>query len=127
MSLTSTVPLRVPSVRHSSLPKADVLAVKKTRLLRATNLLGAELPKPDQISLTSDVPAAVPLVFQSSRPMWVLRLRLVCGAVELKKMSPPTAVISIGSEPMLPGVKSATSTVLAALPSLFHNSRPVDG
>ena len=34
-----------------------MLAVKKTTLLRATNLLGAELPKPDQMSLTSDVPA----------------------------------------------------------------------
>src|SRR5204862_328845 len=51
----------------------------------------------------------------------------VFGSVAAKKSLPPTAVSSCGFELSGPGLMSPTSTVPAAVPSLFQSSRPFVG
>src|SRR5436190_18089863 len=63
-------------------------------------------------------PAELPSA-QSSVPVF--------GSVAAKKSLPPTAVSSCGFELSGPGLMSPTSTVPAAVPSLFQSSRPVVG
>jgi hypothetical protein len=78
MSFTNTVPAVVPSVFHSSAPSAVVVAVKYSVSPTTRNSFGADdpkLPLPVLMSFTSTVPAAVPSVRHSSRPLpsWALK------------------------------------------------------
>jgi hypothetical protein len=70
------------------------------------------------MSLTSFVPAAVPLELQSSTP-WV-------PSSARKKSLPAKAkvVSSVGDESPPPGLMSLTSVVPAAVPSDFQSSVP---
>ena len=74
MSFTSTVPASVPSVFHSSLLCTPSSAMKNsvppTRVKPTGGLkkVASDEHSPGQMSFTSDVPAAVPSLFQSSRP-----------------------------------------------------------
>jgi hypothetical protein len=74
---------------------------------------------PGLMSLTNRVPADVPLVFHSSR------LCIPSSAVKNRK---PLTGVSLGMKempaPALPVRISLTSTLPAAVPSLFHNSSP---
>ena len=68
--------------------------------------------------LTSVVPAAVPSLFHSSRPLVpssALKIELAVEAGEDCE----------GKLPSTPGRMSFTITVPAAVPSLFHSSRPL--
>src|SRR5215203_3283890 len=79
MSLTSLVPLSVPSLFHSSSPYLTVLAEKKITFLLRNTLSGSDEPVsvsstafitrgPGSMSLMSLVPGFVPLLFHSSSP-----------------------------------------------------------
>ena len=67
---------------------------------------------PGFMSLTSLVPAGVPLVSQSSFP-WI-------PSLAVKKVVAPTAVNCSGSEPAV----GVNGTVPAWVPLLFHSSGP---
>ncbi len=68
-------------------------------------------------SATISVPAAVPLDFQSSRPL--------VPSSAVKNSVLPTAVSWLGfEEPPADGSMSSTSAVPAAVPSDFHSSEP---
>ena len=64
------------------------------------------------MSLTRTVPAAVPLLRQSSLP-WV-------GSVAVKNSVPFTLVRFAGEELAMPGLMSLTRTVPAVVPLLFQ-------
>ena len=67
--MRTVVPLGVPLDFHSWLPlDGSSNALKYSRLPDFTSEPGSAPSVPDMISLTSTVPAAVPLLFQSSRP-----------------------------------------------------------
>src|SRR5262245_60999743 len=121
MSLTRVVPAAVPSLFHSSTPRrpssAAIMSVPLTfvrYLGKGKTLLGLG------ISLTRLVPAVVPSLFHSSRP--------VVPSSAVKNSVPFTVVRYLGpereSEPVLSGLMSLTREVPAAVPSLFHSSRP---
>src|SRR5436190_177113 len=118
--------------------------------------LGLELPLPGFMSLTSTVPAAVPLLFHNSTPLdpsLAVKHKVLPAAVSeagftlncftstvpvavpslfhkplwsTKERVLPTTVRELGPAPTVPGEISLTSTVPAAVPSLFHNSVPVE-
>src|SRR5690349_15007670 len=69
------------------------------------------------MSLTSTVPAAVPLDFHNSKP-WV-------PSLAAKNAVPLKLVKEKRFEPAEPGRMSLTSTVPAAVPLDFHSSAPV--
>ena len=71
------------------------------------------------MSLTSTVLAAVPSLFQSSRPF--------VGSKAAKKSVPFTSARLLGRELLLPGLMSFTGTVPPVVPSLFQSSSPIDG
>src|SRR5947208_14951189 len=71
------------------------------------------------MSLTSTVLAAVPSLFQSSRPF--------VGSKAAKKSVPFTSARLLGRELLLPGLMSFTGTVPAVVPSLFQSSAPFVG
>ena len=72
------------------------------------------------MSLTRTVPASVPSLFHSSRPLIAVVGREEQRAAHRRQVA--------GDEPNgpVPGLMSLTRTVPAAVPSLFHSSRPVD-
>ena len=65
---------------------------------------------------TNTVPAAVPSLFQSSRPL--------VPSLAAKNSVPLTLVRELGEELLLPLTISFTNTVPSAVPSLFQSSRP---
>ncbi|GCL48269.1 hypothetical protein NIES3787_39850 [Microcystis aeruginosa NIES-3787] len=120
MSLTKTVPADVPSLFHNSLPFTPSSAVKNRVLPTAVRFSRLELEEPARISLTRTVPVAVPSLFHNSRPLTPL------SAVKNRVRVLPTTVLWVEkpTEPRKPGLISLTRTVPAAVPSLFHNSKP---
>ena len=66
---------------------------------------GREDAAPGQRSLTSTVPAEVPLLFHSSQP-WI-------GSTAVKNKVRPSALSSDGDEEFMPGLISLTNVVLA--------------
>ena len=68
MSFTMTVPLREPSVFHSSVPCVPSLAEKKKVLPSKPSGWGLKPAAPGLISLNMKVPLGVPLLTQSSEP-----------------------------------------------------------
>src|SRR6266853_1406859 len=77
---------------------------------------GRPLQLPGQMSFTCNVPASVPSVFHSSRP-------LTPSSAEKYNAAPKT-VSSDTREPVL-GLMSFTRTVPASVPSVLHSSGPV--
>ena len=77
----------------------------------------SESELPGLMSLTRRVPAAVPLLFHSSKPLTPLSA--------LKNRVPLTLVRSEGLEEPRPGLMSLTRTVPATVPLLFHSSTPL--
>src|SRR5262245_1203248 len=123
MSLTSTVPVEVPSLLHNSVPWMPLLAVENSVPLIFPRFLGKEPALPGWMFLTRIVPSAVPSLFHRSVPF-------VPSSAE-KNRVPLTLAKLLGLElsgkpyELLPGRMSLTRTVPAAAPSLFHNSNPV--
>ena len=77
---------------------------------------GVDPCEPAQMSATRTVPAAVPSVRQSSRPL--------TPSSAVKKSTPPIAQPTTGSLPPWPGRRSATISVPRWVPSLFQSSEP---
>src|SRR6185369_694345 len=73
-------------------------------------------PAPGRMSLTTTVPAAVPSVFHSSRP--------VPAVVAEKKATPPARVSWYGVLDEDPGTMSSTWVVPPRVPSVRHSSSP---
>ena len=133
MSASRTVPAAVLWL-HSSRPVTESSAVKMSVLPKAVRLAGDELltvpgkvrstKTPRMGSKTSlwkaalsgamlatrTVPAAVPSLFQSSRPV-------------LGESVPPMFVRLDGKEPATPGLISRSRKVPAAVPSVRQSSR----
>ncbi|GCA81669.1 hypothetical protein MiTs_03688 [Microcystis aeruginosa NIES-2521] len=118
--MTRTVPAAVPSLFHNSVPLTPSSAVKYRVLPTAVRLRGSERKPPGRISLTRTVPAAVPSLFHnsSSKLSVGVKNRVLPTAVRLSGLEEPQ-----GTPP--PGQISLTRTVPAAVPSLFHNSKPL--
>ena len=69
MSVTIFVPRRVPSVRHSSRPKGDIVAANSSvEASRRVKYAGSDPLTPASMSFTRMVPALVPSEIHSSRP-----------------------------------------------------------
>ena len=66
MSLTSVVPLAVPSLFHSSYPSVPSWALKYSVPFTFTGLAGYEPVEPLRMSLTSVVPPVLPSLLHSS-------------------------------------------------------------
>ncbi len=127
-AFTSTVPAALPSVFQSSL--AGVVVVPWKKAVVPTTAMPekprpAPQPEPGETSFTITVPAAVPSVFHGSTP---------CVPSSPKKRRPPAKGWSttrakklkpfwVKKGPLL-GLTSFTRTVPAAVPSVFHSSRP---
>src|SRR5262249_14158790 len=99
------------------------IAVKSSVPLTLVRYLGAELPPPGLMSLTSAVPADVPSVFHSSQPVV---LTYIEPSKATKNSVPFTIVNCSGLELASPGEMFLTRTVPAAVPSLFHSSTPFE-
>jgi len=148
MSASRTVPAAVLWLQ-SSRPVTESSAVKMSVLPRAVRLAGDELltvpgkvrstKTPRMGSKTSlwkaalsgamlatrTVPAAVPSLFQSSRPVLGEKLKVDPSgpSVAAKKSVPPTLVRLDGSEPATPGLISRRRNVPAVVPSVRQSSR----
>jgi hypothetical protein len=88
MSLTSFVPLRVPSERHSSRPVPCAQALKKSAPPTFASSSGFESPPPELMSRTRFVPLRVPFERHSSYP-WA-------ASPSLKNRVPATFVSHVG-------------------------------
>ncbi len=116
-SATSVVPAAVPSLRHSSVPFAGVVATNHARPWKATiSVIEAPTSLPGTRSTTSRVPAEVPSLTHSSRPTPSRRAT--------KNTRLPTAVNRLGSEFAAPGLASRRRKVPSSVPSVRHGSRP---
>jgi hypothetical protein len=111
----------VPSLFHSSLPVMASLARNMRVLPRAVRFMRLPPGVPGAISCTIVVPAAVPSLFHSAAP--------VMPSLAWKNSVVPTAVscgtLLAGTDEVGPTLMSLTSTVPAAVPSVFHSSVPV--
>src|SRR5262245_24733529 len=83
---------------HSSVPVAGALAAMKTLVLVATKNDGLEEPVPTATSwsLSAERVSAKALYHQSSAPV-------LPSEAENRSVPPPTAVITLGREPVVPG------------------------
>src|SRR5919197_5240280 len=117
MSRTSFVPLRVPSLFHSSRPWFGVYAEKNTCPCDRVSHRGVGLP-PGLMFFTITVPCLVPSLFQSSRP-WVpssaqknrvLPTRTNSEQVDLNHRYSPQ-FRDVGKPSSSPGLMSFTSRV----------------
>ena len=100
MSLIRTVPVKVPSLFHSSKPESGCAAAKMRLPLSAAKWAGALLAAPGWMSLTSTVPPTVPSVFHSSIP-WT-------PSSAAKKVVGPARVKPYGLEGSVAGLISRT-------------------
>ena len=80
-------------------------------------MLGDELPGPGSMSTSRVVPAGVPSVVHSSRP--------VAGCTADSSVIPAKSVIGAGNDEGAPGLMSASKDVPAGVPSLIQSSAPL--
>ena len=108
----------VMSTFHSSRPPRPVLALKNSRLPTWVKSLGIELPAPRSMSALT-VPAMVPSVRQSSKPMSLSDSNWVRA---VKYTLPPASWKLVGLDDCGPWKISARFSVPACVPSLTHSS-----
>jgi hypothetical protein len=103
---------------QSSVPLAPSLAAKYVVPARSPNEAEeSESPVPAVRSFTGTVPAAVPSLFHSSRP--------IVSSSAAKRARLPVPTNGAGIEPVAPAKTSCSRTVPAAVPSLVQGSTPL--
>ena len=115
MSLTSTVPAAVPSLFHSSQPVVPSSAAKNSVPFTFVRLRGRAAAAGVDV-LDEDGAGGGAVALPQLQPVRAVVGREEQRAVDVRQVA--------GSEPALPGLMSLTSTVPAAVPSLFHSSTP---
>src|SRR5262245_60070145 len=110
----------LPSPRRETFPRRWAGRPRPGGAVSPGGRRSTELAGPGLMSLTMTVPCAVPSLFHSSKP---------CTPSSAVKNSVPLTSVrfpihAAGNPPAGPGLMSLTILVPAAVPSLFHSSRP---